>query len=98
MTHAILTWCATLAGCALLLAHSSATAGDLVYQPVNPSFGGFPGNSAHLLNLADIQNQFTESSSGGGFPDISFPDISIDLGGGEEDGETGEEGSDAAAQ
>lgn len=36
-------------------------AADLIYQPVNPSFGGNPFNSAHLLGLADRQNQHKES-------------------------------------
>ena len=37
---------------------SAATAQDLVYQPVNPSFGGNPFNSAHLLAIANAQNDF----------------------------------------
>lgn len=35
-----------------------AKAQDLVYQPVNPSFGGNSFNSAHLLALANAQNDF----------------------------------------
>jgi curli production assembly/transport component CsgF len=34
----------------------SASAGTLVYQPTNPSFGGNPNNGAFLLNLANAQN------------------------------------------
>jgi curli production assembly/transport component CsgF len=34
-----------------------ASAGELVYQPINPSFGGNPFNSSHLLGLAEAQNQ-----------------------------------------
>jgi curli production assembly/transport component CsgF len=30
-------------------------AGDLVYQPINPSFGGSPLMSGHLRALADMQ-------------------------------------------
>ena len=37
---------------------SAANAQDLVYQPVNPSFGGNPFNSAHLLAIANAQNDF----------------------------------------
>ena len=37
---------------------SAASAQDLVYQPVNPSFGGNPFNSAHLLAIANAQNDF----------------------------------------
>lgn len=48
-----------------------AAAQDLVYTPVNPSFGGNPLNSAHLLGLANAQRDATASdadddSSGGG--------------------------------
>jgi len=32
----------------------SASSQDLVYQPINPSFGGDPFNSAHLLGIANI--------------------------------------------
>ena len=37
---------------------SAANAQDLVYEPVNPSFGGNPFNSAHLLAIANAQNDF----------------------------------------
>lgn len=52
----------------LLLGHSlPAAAQDLVYEPVNPSFGGNSFNSAHLLALANAQNDFerpvTESTT-----------------------------------
>jgi curli production assembly/transport component CsgF len=33
-------------------------ASDLIYQPINPSFGGDPFNSAHLFALANAQNQY----------------------------------------
>jgi len=33
-----------------------ASAQDLVYEPVNPSFGGNPFNSAHLLGIATAQD------------------------------------------
>ncbi len=35
-------------------------ASELVHQFTNPSFGGNPGNSAHLLGLAGTQNQFQD--------------------------------------
>ena len=35
---------------------SSAAAQDLVYTPTNPSFGGNPFNSSHLLAVANAQN------------------------------------------
>ena len=34
-----------------------AFAQDITYQPVNPTFGGNPFNSAHLLGLANAQNK-----------------------------------------
>lgn len=50
---------ATIAGILLFaaLAVPSATAADLVYEPVNPSFGGDPLVSSHLIELADRQNR-----------------------------------------
>lgn len=39
---------------------SSASAGELVYRPINPSFGGNPFNSSHLLGLAEAQNQYID--------------------------------------
>ena len=44
-----------LAAAVVLLA-GPAQAGDITYQPVNPSFGGFPGNSSHLYQGAEIHN------------------------------------------
>ncbi len=35
-----------------------SNAQELVYTPVNPSFGGNPFNSAHLLGIANAQNDF----------------------------------------
>lgn len=50
-----------------------ATAGPLVYTPINPSFGGNPLNSAHLMGLASAQRTATASDAddgngGGGDP------------------------------
>ena len=42
---------------ACFLAAVPASAGELVYQPVNPSFGGNPLNGDFLLQQAKIQNQ-----------------------------------------
>ncbi|MEP9374468.1 curli assembly protein CsgF [Mesorhizobium sp. KR1-2] len=36
-----------------------ASADDLVYRPINPSFGGNPLNSPHLLGLANAQRDAT---------------------------------------
>lgn len=43
----------------------SANASELVYTPVNPSFGGNPLNGAVLLNQATAQNKFKESTDSG---------------------------------
>lgn len=48
---------------------SAAFAGDLVYTPINPSFGGNPLNSSHLLGTANAQRTATARSGtslGGG--------------------------------
>jgi curli production assembly/transport component CsgF len=42
---------------AVALSLGSAAAGDLVYQPVNPNFGGNPFNGEFLLGQAQLQNQ-----------------------------------------
>lgn len=43
-------------GLALLCATSLASAGELVYQPINPSFGGDPFNGSYLLGKAQAQD------------------------------------------
>lgn len=50
-------------GTGLLLAGTGAMAQDLVYEPINPSFGGNPFNSAHLLGIANAQNDFRDPRS-----------------------------------
>lgn len=45
---------------------SAAAASDLVYTPINPSFGGNPFNSAHLLGIANAQNKFKDPDSASG--------------------------------
>jgi curli production assembly/transport component CsgF len=51
--------CATL----VLCVQAPASAGDIVYKPVNPTFGGNPFNSQHLLGIANAQNTFKDPSS-----------------------------------
>ena len=41
----------------------SATAGELVYTPINPSFGGHPLNSSHLLGIAQAQDKYKDPSA-----------------------------------
>lgn len=38
---------------------TSGAAQDLVYRPINPSFGGNPLNSSHLLGIASAQRTAT---------------------------------------
>src|SRR3546814_16251336 len=51
----------------LLLSFSSiagtASAQDMVYTPINPSFGGNPFNSSHLIGIANAQNNFKDTKS-----------------------------------
>lgn len=62
-------WCRalTLTVAAGICTSAGASAQELVYEPVNPSFGGNSFNSAHLLAIANAQNDFerpeTESST-----------------------------------
>lgn len=48
---------------ALCCASANVQSSELVYVPVNPSFGGNPLNGPVLLNQANAQNSFTEHSS-----------------------------------
>ena len=47
-------WLAALGAGALMMGHASAT--ELVYTPINPSFGGNPLNGSWLLGNAQAQN------------------------------------------
>lgn len=42
---------------------SPASAQQQVYTPINPSFGGNPFNSAHLLGIANAQNNFKDPNA-----------------------------------
>lgn len=46
-----------------LLIATSAAASDIVYTPINPSFGGNPFNSSHLLGIAAAQNKYKDPSA-----------------------------------
>ncbi|MDR5874386.1 curli assembly protein CsgF [Halomonas sp. CUBES01] len=50
---------ALLAGLLTLQAH----AGDLVYEPINPSFGGNPFTGSYLLGKAQAQDTNTDPNS-----------------------------------
>lgn len=47
-------------GCAALGIAVPAVAQDITYQPIDPSFGGNPFNSAHLLGIANAQNDYRD--------------------------------------
>ena len=56
---------ALLASAAILsVAPGAALAGQLLYTPVNPSFGGNPLNGPNLLNSAQAQKRFPLPTSG----------------------------------
>ncbi len=48
---------ALTACCTALL---QASADDLVYKPINPSFGGDSFNSSHLISIANSQNNYKD--------------------------------------
>lgn len=48
---------------AALLTSSAAMASELVYTPVNPSFGGNPFNSAHLMGIATSINDYKDPNA-----------------------------------
>jgi len=54
---------AAFAAAILFALSSPAAAQDLVYEPINPSFGGNPFNSAHLLGVANAQNDFKDPNA-----------------------------------
>ena len=53
-----------LVGCAFVATLATpAAAQDIVYQPIDPSFGGNPFNSGHLLGIANAQNEYKDPTS-----------------------------------
>lgn len=53
--------------CIIISAHTAAT--EIVYQPINPSFGGNPLAGNFLLQKAQSQNAHTAADSGRSFVD-----------------------------
>ncbi len=51
------------AAAAMCVLPVTSKAGQLVYTPVNPSFGGNPLNSSHLLSIANAQRDATASDA-----------------------------------
>ncbi len=52
-----------LVACGGSIVAAPVMAQDIVYQPVNPTFGGNPFNSAHLLGIAGAQNKTRDPNS-----------------------------------
>ncbi|HEY9217774.1 MAG TPA: curli assembly protein CsgF [Phenylobacterium sp.] len=52
-----------LAAACLILAATPVAAQDMVYEPINPSFGGNPFNSAHLLGVAGAINDYKDPNA-----------------------------------
>ncbi len=51
----------------LLMAAPQSLGGELVYRPVNPSFGGNPLNGSYLLGTAQAQNDHPAPTSSSPF-------------------------------
>jgi curli production assembly/transport component CsgF len=56
------TYAVFAAGIAIAVSQA-AVAQDMVYTPIDPTFGGNPFNSAHLLGIANAQNKFKDPDS-----------------------------------
>lgn len=53
-----------VAGTILLVSlNGAAVAGQLTYRPINPSFGGDPFNSAHLLGIANANDRYKDPNA-----------------------------------
>lgn len=50
-------------GVLALVSATTVSAQDMVYKPIDPAFGGNPFNSAHLLGIANAQNDFKDPKS-----------------------------------
>jgi curli production assembly/transport component CsgF len=50
-------------GLAAALFATQLQASEIVYQPVNPSFGGNPFNSGHLLGVANSINDYKDPNA-----------------------------------
>jgi curli production assembly/transport component CsgF len=58
-------------GAGIVLSATTAFAGQLVYTPTNPTFGGNPLNGSFLLQQAQTQGHGPQS--GQASPTINFP-------------------------
>ncbi|MET0266671.1 MAG: curli assembly protein CsgF [Duganella sp.] len=53
-----------LLGTVLTALPDTGAATELVYQPVNPAFGGYPANGQHLLAMATATNKHVDNGLG----------------------------------
>lgn len=65
---------ATLLSGTLILGVGVSQAGELIYRPINPSFGGNPLLGNHLLNKAQAQDTKKDPNAPdfGGFSEVDF--------------------------
>ena len=56
-------FCVPVIACLTLLVSTDGRATEMVYTPVNPSFGGSPLNGPVLLNSANAQNSHKAPAS-----------------------------------
>ncbi|HKR17186.1 curli assembly protein CsgF [Rhizorhapis sp.] len=54
---------AMAASTSILMGAGAARASDMVYTPTNPSFGGNPFNSSHLLGVANAINKYKDPTA-----------------------------------
>ena len=60
--------------CLLLCSSTMLNASELIYTPVNPSFGGHPNNSSHLMGVANAINTYKAPQSDSGIEEQSALD------------------------
>ncbi|NJO38443.1 MAG: hypothetical protein HC871_13600 [Rhizobiales bacterium] len=58
-SHRTITKTFILAFSFFFLCIGGTSASEIVFRPVNPSFGGNPFNDGHLLATANVQNKYT---------------------------------------
>ncbi len=61
----------SVASAMLLGSVSVGFASEMIYTPTNPSFGGYSGNSPHLLSVANAINDYKAPPSSNGFEETS---------------------------
>lgn len=64
--------CARVLAVMVVFGAAPAAAQDITYQPISPTFGGNPFNSAHILGTANAQNDYRDprAASSGSQADI----------------------------